>query len=101
MTKKQRQLFFAKVRELLHSLGATQDGDDFILQTKVGKLTLFPHTSKTAELGTVFGRFDDPKAALKLVPCNPYSGKWNHHFFDGWTVETAIQELDFQLRQIL
>lgn len=83
MTKKQRQLFLAKVNELLLSLGATQNGDEFVLQTKAGKLKLFPHTSETAELGTVFGRFDDPKAALKLVPCNPYSGKWNHHFFDG------------------
>ena len=37
MTKKQRQLFLAKTRELLLSLGATQNGDDFILQTEAGK----------------------------------------------------------------
>ena len=101
MTKKQRQLFLAKTRELLLGLGATQNGDDFILQTKAGKLTLFPTPNETIGLGTVFTRFDDLKAALQFVPCNRFSGKWNHHFFDGWTVETAIQELDFQLRKVI
>jgi hypothetical protein len=101
MTNKERQLFLAKVNELLLSLGATQHGDDFILQTKTGKLTLFPTPNETIGLGTVFGRFDDPKAALKLVPCNPYSGKWNHHFFDEWTVESAMAELEFQLRKVI
>ncbi len=38
MTKKQRQQFIEKAKELLLSLGAKQTGDDFILDTRVGRL---------------------------------------------------------------
>jgi hypothetical protein len=52
-------------------------------------------------LGTVFTRFDDPKTARQLVDCNRFSGKWNHHYFDGWTVETAINDLSVWLKKVL
>ena len=99
--KKQRELFLAKVKELLLSLGAQQEDDHFILQTKVGKLTLYLSENRTEGLGTVFTRFDDEKAARQLVDCNPFSGKWNHHYFDGWTVETAVENLSFWLGKVL
>jgi hypothetical protein len=101
MTKKQRQLFLAKVTELLLSLGATQNVNEFTLQTKAGKLTLFPTPNSIKGLGIVFTRFADPKAAHQFVPCNPYSGKWNHFFFEKQTVESAIEELEFQLKKVL
>jgi hypothetical protein len=53
------------------------------------------------EVGTVFSRFDNPQAALQLVDCNRFSGKWNFHYFTGWTVETAIADLASQLRRVL
>jgi hypothetical protein len=101
MTKKERQRFLAKVREVLLSLGATQNGDDFTLQTKAGKLWLLPTSNSIKGLGTVFTRFADPAAARHLVDCNPYSGKWNHFFFERQTVDSAIEELEFQLRKVL
>ena len=101
MNKKQRQVFFTKAKELLLSLGATQKGDDFTLQTKAGTLTIHPNSNDTIGLGTVFARFDDPHAARQLVDCNRFSGKWNHHYFDGWTVETAINDLSVQLKKVL
>ena len=101
MTKKQRQLFLSKVTALLLSLGAEQNGDNFTLQTKAGRLTLHPSKNETIGLGTVFTRFNDPQAARQLVDCNRFSGKWNQHYFDAWTVETAVEDLTFQLDKVL
>ncbi len=104
MTKKQRQLFVAKAKALLLDLGAKQDGGEvyrFTLNTKAGRLLVHPDENDTIGLGTVFTCFDDPRAARKLVDCNRFSGKWNFHYFDGWTVETAIDDLSAQLKGVL
>jgi hypothetical protein len=104
MTKKQRQLFLTKVTQLLLSLGAKQDGSEayrFTLQTKAGLLRLHPDEGHTIGLGTLFTRFDDPTAARQLVDCNKFSGKWNHHYFDGWDVETAIVDLTCRLNKVI
>jgi hypothetical protein len=99
--KKQRQMFLAKATAMLLDLGAEPGDFDFTLQTKAGLLKLHPTENQADGLGTVFSRFEDPKAARELVDCNRYSGKWNHHFFAGWTMEGAIQELAFQLKKVL
>jgi hypothetical protein len=101
MRKKERQRFVAKAKAVLLDLGAEQHEDRFILQTKAGKLTLRPSENETIGLGTVFSRFDDPQAARQLVDCNRFSGKWNHHFFGDWTVDTAIYDLSVQLKKVL
>lgn len=101
MRKKERERFVTKVNELLLNLGAEQQEDRFVLQTRAGGLTLHPTENTTEGLGTVFTRFDDPQAARQLVDCNPYSGKWNHHYFGGWTVETATDDLSAQLKKVL
>jgi hypothetical protein len=51
--------------------------------------------------GTVFTCFDDPAAARQLVDCNRFSGKWNHHYFDGWDTKTALADLSIQLEKVL
>lgn len=99
--KKQRQLFLAKVATLLLDLGATPSDYDFALQTKVGLLKLHPSENHCEGLGTVFTRFNDPKAATELTGCNPYSGKWNHFYFSGWTVDSAMENLALHLRRLL
>jgi hypothetical protein len=98
--KKRRELFLAKAKALLLDLGAEPKGDDYILQTKAGRLVLHPSDYEGEEVGTVFSRFDDPEAARQLVDCNRFSGKWNHHYFNGWTVESAIADLSAQLRRV-
>ncbi len=100
MSITQRQLFLAKAKALLLDLGAEPQGDDFTLQTKAGPLRLHPSDDEGEEVGTVFSRFDDPQAARLLVDCNRFSGKWNHHYFNGWTVDTAIADLSAQLRRV-
>ena len=104
MTKKQRQQFAKRAVQLLLSLGTEQDSSklyEFTLQTKAGRLHLHPDENNTIGLGTVFTRFDDPQAARHLVDCNRFSGKWNHHYFDGWDVETAITDLTFCLKKVI
>ncbi len=100
-TKKIRQRFLAQAKQLLFDLGATQEGDDFVLQTRAGRLKLYPSNYEGEILGTVFSRFDDPQAARQFVDCNRFSGKWNFHYFHGWTVETAIADLKSWLRRVL
>ena len=101
MRKKDRERFVKQATQLLLDLGATEEeGYSFTLQTKAGLLRLHVTENKTSGPGTVFTRFDDPKAARKLVDCNPHSGKWNHHYFDG-TVESAIENLSFWLKKVL
>jgi hypothetical protein len=100
-TKGQRELFLARAKELLLRLAARQEGDEFVLETRAGRLTLYPVENREEVLGTVFGRFDDPEKARQLVDCNRFSGKWNCHYFEGWTVETAIDDLAARLRKVL
>lgn len=99
--KRQRQQFIARVTALLLDLGAEPLDYEFILETKAGRLKLHPTENMVEGLGTLFGRFDDPQAARQMVACNPFSGKWNFHFFSGWTVESALHEITFQLRKVL
>lgn len=104
ITPKQRRLFFTQAVKLLIDLGAQhEDGepDRFTLPTKVGLLRLHTAMHHSDGLGTVFTRFDDPQTAQRSVGCNPYSGKWNHHYFEGWTVEAALEHFSAQLKRIL
>ena len=55
----------------------------------------------TIGLGTVLARFDDPHQAGRMVNCNRLSGRWNHHYVDGYTVETAIDDLSSRLKMVL
>ena len=104
LSRKKRQLFLANATKLLLDLGAKQDGGEvygFTLQTKAGRLRLQPDADQQDGPGTVFTCFDDPQAALQFVDCNRFSGKWNFHYFDGWTVETAIKDFLARLRLVL
>jgi hypothetical protein len=71
------------------------------LATRYGRLDLTVRENRCEGPGTVFTRFDDPSTAHRHLDCNPYSGKWNHHYFDGWTVEAAIADLEHRLRSVL
>ena len=99
MKKRERQRFVKEASALLLSLGAVQQGEDFVLQTKAGRLTLHAEEENRREwLGTVYAVFDDPKAARQLVGCSRFCGRWNQHHFHDWTVETALYDLKYQLK---
>jgi hypothetical protein len=104
MRKQDRQRCVGKATTLLLSLGAKQDGGEvyrFTLETKAGRLRLHPDADQREGPGTLYTCFDNPEAARQLVDCNKFSGKWNHHYFDGWTVDTAIYDLTLQLKKVL
>ena len=37
----------------------------------------------------------------EIVECSRFSGKWNAHYFDDWTVEMAIGDLSTRLKRVL
>ncbi len=99
--RKPHQQFIQKAKALLFSLGAKQHDKEFVLQTKAGRLSLHLVSTETSGLGSVFARFDDPHQAGRMVNCNRFSGRWNHHYVDGYTVETAIDDLSSRLKMML
>ena len=114
MRQRDRDRFITKANALIGSLGATM-GDDgrWHLETQVGELTLSVDDGKYQKVGpgTVFTRFQEPKRAIKVVrgahgnavhsTVKPYSGKWNHHYFSGWSVVDALEDLEHRLRGVI
>ena len=103
MRKRDRERFVKRCNEVIASLGGTRsDGIyQWELATRYGSLGLSVSENRFEGPGTVFTRFDDPKAARRHTNCNPHSGKWNHHYFDGWTVETALADFEYRVRSVL
>lgn len=100
MRKRDRERFIRKACELIESLGAESDGDYWHLDTQCGRLRLHVVENAIEGPGTVFTRFEEPERARLLVECNPYSGKWNHHYFGTWRVDDALADLQYQLERI-
>jgi hypothetical protein len=100
--KRDQRQFRIQADALIESLGAkpVDEWYPWRLKTKAGPLSLRVDEEVASVIGTVFTRFDSPPDAEELVDCNPYSGKWNHHYFDGWTVESALRDLSHQLRKV-
>jgi hypothetical protein len=49
----------------------------------------------------VAGRFQNVEAgAAATLGANPYSGKWNHHYFENWTPETAAVHFESELNRL-
>jgi hypothetical protein len=103
MRKRDRQRFVRLCNELIARLGGVRsDGIyQWQLATRYGRLDLTVRENRCEGPGTVLTRFDDPSTARRHFDCNPYSGKWNHHYFDGWTVEVAVADLERRLRSVL
>lgn len=92
---------------LLTKAGAVSDESEpagtyrFTLATKYGVLRLHVTENYSDGPGTVFTRFDDQQASEAGLGCNPHSGKWNHHYFSCWTIESAVKDLVYQLNKVL
>ncbi len=100
--KKYAAEFIERANELLSELGAECTGENvYALETRLGRLRLLVTVNRLEGPGTVFSRFDDAKRAHGSTDCNPHSGKWNHHYFDGWTTDAAIADLAVRLRGVL
>jgi hypothetical protein len=98
---KRREQFGREAEALLQRLGAAKGppGDlwpVYILDTPAGELRLSIHTDlwlcdkswfRGGGFPWIAGRFEDVKVARELThgESNPYFGKWNHHYWHGWT----------------
>ncbi|MHC4299603.1 MAG: hypothetical protein ACYS7Y_20175 [Planctomycetota bacterium] len=104
MNKRDRAKFVKGATDLIEKYGGVPGGFyDWEMETKYGKLYLRidnSWSSATVGPGTVFTRFDEPKRASQDIPCNEFSGKWNHHYFRHWTVQQALTDLEYQLRKV-
>jgi hypothetical protein len=94
ITKKQRRerkstAMNALVRDFIFAQGGDEDSFyDWNLPTDLGSLRVSVH----AGYPDIFCRFDDTDQAAAALGgrygrLNAYSGKWNFHFPDEWTVE--------------
>jgi hypothetical protein len=93
--KRDRERFERQIFALLEEKGATRTPDqvyDWELPTSLGILRIraYAHDCCRMGPGNVMCRFDEPKRAKEVVDCNPYSGKWNHHFTQAWTAKEAV-----------
>lgn len=98
--------FHSKVSAWIESIGGVRNPDDslhdFTVATKAGSYHCSPDCHCEGDgYGDLMGRFDSVDLARQFVDCNPYSGKWNHHFFGDWTMETIMPELKHQFRNIV
>ena len=103
MKKAERRRFVKGIIDYLLSIGAVYDGEWYYdIETPVGLLRVRPDENTIGGPGSVFCRFDEPKRAKEAgVGCNPHSGKWNHHYFDGWPVEIALEDFQAKLGSVL
>ena len=93
MRAQDRQEFVRQCNVLIQRCGGVQTPEKlhaWRLLTYWGPLGLTVRENAHNGPGSVFARFDHPELAAPETGCNPYSGKWNHHFFSGWTVEEAV-----------
>jgi len=71
---------------------------EYTMPTKYGPLWLHV-VADFGDIGTVFTRFDNADMAAPHTGCNPYSGKWNHHYFH-WDLSAAVHDLQQQLGSV-
>jgi hypothetical protein len=94
--------FNERFREWLKALGAKPGQyHEFDLDTKFGQLGITPYGDWVA------CRFEDVERAKAGLPhrfgvdrLNPFSGKWNHHYFD-WPLNEAFADFVREINDIL
>lgn len=75
-----------------------------LLQTPLGPLHLAARANALEGPGTVYARFEKVQLAAKFIGAsdmNPYSGKWNHHFWREMTPEKAAAYFFHQLNRVM
>jgi len=99
MRKHERERFGIGANDLIKQFGAKENTNlssyDWWWLTRFGVLLLTVYVAEKhgRGLGAVMTRFEEPQRAVESG-CNPYSGKWNHHYFEGVTVEQALAHLN-------
>ena len=110
-TKRDRDRFIRGIDELLEARGARPSDKKvglvgwlgglykWELETPQGLIFFTPVlASGRGQLGWVAGRFDN-LAAGQRFGANPFSGKWNHHYFHS-PVRIALEDFNRQLARV-
>lgn len=102
-------LFVTRLRTVLLELGckpATRGHYQYTLETRAGTLRVSVHPNSARIGAWVATLFEEHHRATELLgqgfigDPNPYTGKWNHHFFDdALTLEESIAEAEAHLRR--
>jgi len=114
--KSEQKDFVSQMTDLIKNMGAKENVDTFLgysftfVSTKCGPyhVCVYSGSSKNS-LGWIAGRFDNLELSSNLLGktlnnsnnFNPFSGKWNHHYFDNWTTKLAIEDFRNKLNKIL
>jgi len=106
LTKKQKAVqeaaFDTGVVEIVTRLGGISQGKEWLpnyyeITTRAGYLSIATYGNWVA------CQFNDPDAAKAVVGTsglNPFSGKWNHHYFD-MPLKISLEDFECTLRRIL
>jgi hypothetical protein len=101
--------YAARLEAVLEELGCKPTGQKYyykhFVETRAGRLLVDVHPNMCERGAAVLTRFDEPARAVALLGdrfgfaygngVNPYSGKWNHHFFS----ETSVEEAEAIVRR--
>jgi hypothetical protein len=98
--------YAAELVKFVESLGAEKTVGrmyPYKLRTRAGDLWISVRPNIAGAGASVFTRFEDVEAAktLGVLHLNPYSGKWNHHFFFDVTLEDARRYLRVDFGRVL
>ena len=97
MLKKERKKFYkllAKWADTACEPSGYKYGYPWKMLTTCGWLYIHAH----GEYATIFTKFTEPDRAIaKRVNCNPYSGKWNHHWACRMTAQEAFDSFTGQV----
>lgn len=113
-TAAERRRFVTAASSLIEKHGGTpsrppfQNGitgglhTEFTLNSKFGplRLSVYERTTDSGGPGDVMTRFEFSRLTSLSTGCNPYTGKWNHHYFSPWTTDDALADIERWLKQI-
>lgn len=105
--------FNNRVAKYLETVGTRLGESDintpkFSLKTKAGELLITLDTTKdfngrsSKSVISLYGRFSDPNRGKSFVDCNPFSGKWNWHWYaHDNTVEYFLDNVIYDINKVL
>jgi hypothetical protein len=96
-SKKDRQLFVNTLNQFMEQQQCQKEinefGTTYQMNTSVGFWHIYiENENEHKQVYSIFTRFENEKEAIKIVSCNPYSGKYNFHS-NGMEIIAEFKEL--------
>ncbi len=103
MTPSDRREWTRRITEMLQRLGGERWPTYWLFETIAGRLEVMIKPLDdhlVVGLGTVRLNFSDVKRARERINCSLIRGTLDLWYFGGWTIETAVDHLDRQLKKV-